>query len=183
MLRLSTLVAHPEPPTYYARSKRAFEGILQLDRDLIVRPGLSSRGKVTGSSSRCGMPPGARTRFLSSTAGGSRYRPSTSKTPARRSRERDLTGALNVAEPDPVPVGTFLRRMTEGLGVRCLFLPLPFAPVLAMLRVIEALRLPFPLRSESLLGLKALRQVPVADDLRWLGLRAGTAEQSLADLL
>jgi NAD dependent epimerase/dehydratase family enzyme len=100
-----------------------------------------------------------------------------------RALERDLTGALNVAEPDPVPIGTFLRRMTESLGVRCLFLPLPFAPVLAMLGVVEALRLPFPLRSESLLGLKALRQVPVAEDLRRLGLRVRTAEESLADLL
>src|SRR5438552_738247 len=108
--------------------------------------------------------------------GHARRVPAAESTRARASR-------LRAACADPVPVGTFLRRMTEGLGVRCLFLPLPFAPVLAMLRVIEALRLPFPLRSESLLGLKALRQVPVADDLRWLGLRAGTAEQSLADLL
>ncbi len=39
-----------------------------------------------------------------------------------------------------------------------------------------------PLRAESLLGLKGLRQVPVAYDLRRLGLRVRSAAESLADL-
>jgi hypothetical protein len=55
--------------------------------------------------------------------------------------------------------------------------------VLAAVRAIEALHLPFPLRSESLLGLKGLQQVPVADDLRRLDLRARPAAESLADVL
>jgi hypothetical protein len=67
--------------------------------------------------------------------------------------------------------------------VRCLFLRLPFVPVLAKVRVIEALGMPFPLKSESLLGIKALRQVAVAEDLRRLDLIVRTANQSLADLL
>jgi hypothetical protein len=61
--------------------------------------------------------------------------------------------------------------------------PLPFGPVLAVLRVVEALRLPFPLRSESLLGLKGLQQLPVDADLARLGLRVRTARESLADVL
>jgi nucleoside-diphosphate-sugar epimerase len=100
-----------------------------------------------------------------------------------RALERDLTGALNVAEPDPVALSAFLRMLADRLEVRCLFLPLPFTPVLAGIRALEALRLPFPLSSESLLGLKALRRVPVAEDLRRLDLRVRTSAESLAELV
>jgi nucleoside-diphosphate-sugar epimerase len=97
--------------------------------------------------------------------------------------ERDLPGTFNVAEPDPPTLGVFLRMMADRLGIRVRFVPLPFGPVLAGVRAIEALRVPFPLRSESLLGLKGLRQVPVADDLRRLDLRVRTAAESLRDVL
>src|SRR5262249_2385560 len=97
--------------------------------------------------------------------------------------ERDLRGAFNVAEPDPPTLGEFLRTMAERLGIRCVFVPLPFPPVLAGVRAMETMRVPFPLRSESLLGLQGLRQVPVADDLRRLGLRVRPAAESLAATL
>jgi nucleoside-diphosphate-sugar epimerase len=97
--------------------------------------------------------------------------------------ERNLTGSFNVAEPDPPTLAEFLRAMAERLGVRARFVPLPFGPVLAGLRVVEALRIPFPLRSESLLGLQGLQQLSVADDLARLGLRVRSARESLADVL
>jgi len=67
--------------------------------------------------------------------------------------------------------------------VRCVFLPLPFAPVLAALRAAEALGVPLPLRSESVLAIRGLRQAPVAEDLRRLDLSVRSAEESLADVL
>jgi hypothetical protein len=72
--------------------------------------------------------------------------------------------------------------MTERLGIKCRFIPLPFGPVLAAVRVIEAIGVPFPLRTESLLGVKALRRVEVAEHLRRLDLRVRTAAESLADV-
>jgi len=42
---------------------------------------------------------------------------------------------------------------------------------------------PLPVRSESLLAIKGLRQVPVAEDLRRLDLSMRSAEESLADVL
>ncbi len=97
--------------------------------------------------------------------------------------ERGLTGAFNVAEPEPPTLGAFLRAMADRLGRPVRFVSLPFGPVLVAVRAIEALRLPFPLRSESLLGLKGLRAVPVADDLRRLELRARPAAESLDAVL
>jgi nucleoside-diphosphate-sugar epimerase len=96
-----------------------------------------------------------------------------------RALERGLTGRLQVAEPDPPTLGGFLRLLARRLGIRCLFVPLPFGPVLATLRGAEAVGIPLPLRSESLLGLRGLRAVDVTEDLRRLGFAVRSAEQSL----
>jgi hypothetical protein len=63
---------------------------------------------------------------------------------------------------------------------RCLFVPLPFAPALTAVRMIERLGWPAPLRSESLLGMKGLRAAPVEGDLARLGVRVRGVEESLA---
>ncbi len=76
-----------------------------------------------------------------------------------------------------------MRLLAERLGVRCLFLPLPFGPVLAALRGAEAVGVPLPLRSESLLGLQALVRLPVSEDLQRLDLVARSAPESLADVV
>src|SRR5205823_3081254 len=70
---------------------------------------------------------------------------------------RRITGAVNVAEPDPPTLAEFLRALAQRQHVRCLFLPLPFAPVLVAVRLLERARVPVPFRSESLLGMRALR--------------------------
>jgi nucleoside-diphosphate-sugar epimerase len=186
MVFVSTVAASPAAPNYYARSKHALEGLFDPARDAIVRPGLiigkDGHGlfqQLLDNMQRLGVVP---------VFGGGRQPLQTVHVDdvceaIARIVERGLSGAFNVAEPDPPSFAAFLHMLAERLGTRVRFVPLPFAPVLAVLRVIEALRLPFPLRSESLLGLKGLRQVPVADDLRRLGLRARTAAESLADVL
>ena len=186
MVFVSTVAASPDAPNYYARSKHELEGLFDPARDAIVRPGLilgrDGHGlfqQLLDNMQRLGVVP---------VFGGGRQPLQTVHVDdvceaIARIVERDLSGAFNVAEPDPPSFAAFLRLMAERLGIRVRFVPLPFAPVLAALRVIEALRLPFPLRSESLLGLQGLQQLPVAEDLRRLGLRARTAAESLADVL
>ena len=180
---ISSVVAHPEAPNYYGRSKASLERLLDPQRDLVVRPGtiIAREGQSIFQQMRDAA---ERTHVLPVFGGG--------KQPLQtvhiddvceaiaRALERDLTGALNVAEPDPPSFADFLRLMRARLGVRCLLVPLPFAPTLALVRGFEALRLPFPLRSESLLGIRALRRVEVADDLRRLGMTVRPAAESLA---
>jgi NADH dehydrogenase len=186
MIFVSTVAASSTAPNYYARSKHQLEGLFDPARDAIVRPGLiigkDGHGlfqQLLDNMQRIGVVP---------VFGGGRQPLQTVHVDdvceaIARIVERDLGGAFNVAEPDPPSFAMFLGMMAERLGIRVRFLPLPFAPVLAVVRVIEALRLPFPLRSESLLGLKGLQQLPVEEDLRRLGLRARTAAESLADVL
>ncbi len=180
---VSTIDARPDAPSYYARSKHVLEGLLSPERDLVLRPGfiLSAEGRGRFQELVAAM----RSTHVVPLFGGGHQPLQTVHVDdvceaIARAIERGLTGAVNVAEPDPVSLGTFLRMTAARARVRVLFVPLPFGPVLAGLRVVEALRLPFPLRSESLLGMRGLRVVPVADDLARLDLRVRPAAESLA---
>jgi hypothetical protein len=88
-----------------------------------------------------------------------------------------------VAEPSPELFREVLEMTAARMKVRCLFVPLPFAPALVAVRMIERPGLPWPLRSESLLGMKGLRAVPVGGDLARLGVRVRGVEGSLAAIL
>jgi NADH dehydrogenase len=183
---ISTVAAGPDAPSYYARSKHELEALFDPARDAIVRPGLvigkDGHGlfqQLLDNMQRLGVVP---------VFGGGQQPLQTVHLDDLceaivRILERDLTGAFNVGEPDPPTFSGFLRQMADQVGARVRFVPLPFGPVLAAVRVVEALRLPFPLRSESLLGLKGLQKLPVEEDLRRLELRVRPAAESLADVL
>jgi len=183
---ISSIVATPDAPSYYGQSKYALEALVDHGRDAIVRPGLilAREGQGLFQQMRDGM---LRTHVLPVFGGG--------KQPLQtvhiddvceaiaRIIERGLFGGFNVAEPEPFSFAGFLRLLARRLQTRCVLLPLPFAPTLAAVRLMERLGIPSPLRSESLLGIKALRRVPVTDDLRRLDLRLRSADESLATLL
>lgn len=183
---VSTVVADPEAPSHYGRSKHALETLLDPARDAAIRPGLilAREGQGLFQQMRDAI---RRTHVLPMFGGGRQPLQSVHVDDVceaiARVIERRLGGSFNVAEPDPLPFASFLRLMAERMRVRCFLIPLPFGPVLAGVRAVEAIGVPFPLRSESLLGIKALRKVPVADDLRRLDLRARSAVESLAQLL
>ncbi len=183
---VSTILASPDAPSYYARSKYGLEQLFDPARDAVVRPGLVIGRDGQGLFQQL-LDNMRRLRVVPLFGGGRQplqtVHADDVSAAVARVLERDLAGAFNVAEPDPPTLGAFLRMMAARLGIRCLFVPLPFGPTLAGLRAIEALRLPFPLRSENLLGLQGLRQVPVADDLHRLDLRVRPAAESLAAVL
>ena len=186
MVFVSTVAVSPDAPNYYARSKHALEALFDPARDAIVRPGLVIGAGGHGLFQQ--LQDNLRGLGVVPLFDGGRQPLQTVHIDdlceaIARILERNLAGAFNVAEPDPPTFAAFLRMLAERLGVRARFVPLPFAPVLAAVRVIEALRLPFPLRSESLLGLEGLQQLPVADDLARLGLRARPAAESVADVI
>jgi nucleoside-diphosphate-sugar epimerase len=155
---ISSVVAHPDAPNYYGAARRRWSACSTPSATSSSARGRSSRARDRASSCRCATRPSG-THVLPVFGGG--------KQPLQtvhiddvceaitRALDRDVTGELNVAEPEPVPFGTFLRMMTERLGIKCRFVPLPFGAVLAV-RGDEAIGVPLPLRTESLLGVKAL---------------------------
>jgi nucleoside-diphosphate-sugar epimerase len=182
---VSSIAAAPDAPSYYARSKHALESLFDGPRDAVVRPGLilAREGNGLFQQMRDAM---RRTHALPVFGGGRQPLQTVHVADVceaiARVVERPLPGAFNVAEPDPRTFREFLRMVARQLRIRCVLVPLPFAPVLAFVRALEAAGVPFPLRSESLLGIQGLRKVPVADDLRRLDLRVAPAAESLARL-
>ena len=76
-----------------------------------------------------------------------------------------------------------MRSSLRGGSPMCVFVPLPFRPVLAALRTAERAGVSLPLRSESLLGLAGMHRVAMDDDLARLRVRIRPAEESLRELL
>ncbi|MCW5889096.1 MAG: NAD-dependent epimerase/dehydratase family protein [bacterium] len=183
---VSTIAATPDAPNYYARSKAELERVLDPQRDLVLRPGLVI-GRDGHGLFRLLMDLMQKLHLVPLFDGGRQPLQTVHVDDVGEALVRALrlgvTGAVNVAEPDPPTIGAFLRNAAKRLRIRVVFLPLPFGPVLAGVKACEKLGVPFPLRSESLLGLAGLRRVPVEDDLRRLGMHARSADESLAAVL
>jgi nucleoside-diphosphate-sugar epimerase len=180
---VSSLAARADAESYYGRSKHAMEG-LAGPRDLVVRPGLVL-ARDGGLAHRLGQAM-ARTRIAPQFGGGRQIVQTVHIADLTRAFERALsggmTGALNVAEPDGLPIGELLRLLAKNAGVRALPLPVPVGPALMLLRAAEAVGMPLPVSSENLLGLVALRHVDTRADIAKLDMTLRTARQSLETL-
>ena len=97
-----------------------------------------------------------------------------------RALERELTGVLHAAHPDPVPIRRFYEAIASLVGRRCRFVRLPAGPLLVVLRGAERLGVMLPISSENVLGLKHLRAVDVRPDLRRLDLEPRSFADALA---
>jgi NADH dehydrogenase len=182
---ISSTSAHPEAVSFYGRSKYALEQVLDPARDLAIRPGLilATDGglfsRMVASIRRLGVVP---------LFGGGRQVIQTVhvedlSAAIERALAGGFTGRLGIAEREGLTMKAFLRLVASHLGRRVITVPVPAAPVLATLRAFERLGIRLPVSSENLLGLLALRHLPVADDLARLGVSVRTAEASLRSLL
>ena len=83
---------------------------------------------------------------------------------------------LGLASARPVPFDELLRLIASGAGLHSpRLVPVPHQLVSGVLRAAEWLRLPIPIRSDSLLGLlRPAPSVPGVDDLKKLGVSAST---------
>jgi len=182
---VSTVVAYDGAPSYYARSKFALERLLDPRRDVIVRPGLVVGRGGHGLFQQL-LDNMRRLHVVPLFAGGRQPVQTVHiddlSDAIARVLEGDLRGAFNVAEAVPLTFRDFLRTMAIRSGTRCVFVPVPERPMLAAVRLLEKLRMPFPLRSESILGLRAMRRIETSGDLRRLDLRVRSADESLAEV-
>ena len=183
---LSSQSAHEEAKSYYGRSKLELERLLSPDTDAVLRSGLVIGREGNGLFHRMrDMVRGARVIPL---FGGGRQPIQTIHVDdlcaaIESAIEQGLSGLYTVAEPRALEMQELLRMIAVRLGKKPVFVPFPIAPALAVLRVIEGLRIPFPVSSENLLGLECLRASNTAPDLERLGVRARPAEESLDEAL
>jgi nucleoside-diphosphate-sugar epimerase len=182
---VSSIAARADAPSAYGRSKWAIEALFDRPDDLVLRPGLVLGAGGQGLFQQL-LGAAERLHVVPLFAGGRQPLQTVHIddlcAAVTTAIERKLTGTLAIAEPNPIAMKDFLRAMTRARGIRCLFVPLPFAPVLAALRTAERAGLTLPLRSESLLGLAGMQRVEVDADLARLGVPMRPALESLRDL-
>jgi predicted dehydrogenase/nucleoside-diphosphate-sugar epimerase len=178
---LSSQSARPDAVSPYGRTKYAAEGLLLQERDvrtIILRPGL-----VTGPGSRGLFQRLARTvrslPVIPLLGGG--------HTLVQPIHVDDLTAAilrcdgrskeldkriLHLGDPDGLTLRELLQELSIAqLGRRKWTITIPIAPVEASIRAAEALRLPLPITSANLKGMKTVERMDTAPDLARLGLR------------
>jgi nucleoside-diphosphate-sugar epimerase len=183
VLFVSSLSAHGDAESVYGRTKLEVEGLLDLERDAILRPGtIIGEGGVFWRQAQSI----ARLPFVPLFFGGEqRYQTVALAdlcTAIANVLERGLKGRFGVAEISPVSLQEVYRAVAEALGKRARFLRLPGSLALPALRAAEGLGLRLPLSSDNLLGLKRLRPFDLAADVRSLGIAPRTTRESLAEI-
>lgn len=159
---LSTCSAHEGARSYYGRSKFLLEQSLDLQRDLVLRPGLV----LANGGLFARMCDWVRNSRVVPVFGGGKQLVQTIHiddfcAAMLRAVELEKTGRIVLAETPATTMRELLEAMAQRLRRRPWFLAVPVTPVLAVLRATEALGLRLPVSSENLLGvLSATYQDP-----------------------
>jgi nucleoside-diphosphate-sugar epimerase len=182
---VSSLAAHPDARSYYGRSKVALERQLDPMRDLVIRPGLvlAPSGGLFERMRRSIE----RSPVMPLVGGGGQILQTVHIddlcTGFERALELDLTGAINIAEPDGVTMKSFIEMLARRLNRRVMLVSVPARPMVAAIWMLERMRVPTPVSSENMLGLLAMRHTPTVRDLARLGIRVRTTAESVAELI
>lgn len=179
---ISSTGAHACAESFYGRSKFELEQRLDPSRDAIIRPGLIIGPEPGGTFHRMAEQV-RRLGVVPIFDGGRQIVQTVYINDVCRAIElvveKGLPGTHVVAEPEGVAMRDLFAKIAARLNRRCRFIPLPMEGTLAMLRALERWRIPLPLTSENLLGLKAMVHMPASRDLTTLGLSFRTVDESL----
>ena len=155
ILYLSSLSAHPEVQSHYARSKLEVESLLNPERDTILRLGLVL---VLG--------PGGFARRLQAVLARTRIVPliDAGRQPVYAIHIEDLcrvvksliltghSGILPIGHPRELTVAGVSRTLARSMRRRVLFLPFPFRLLHPLVSLAEGFGAELPVTSENLLG-------------------------------
>ena len=184
LIFLSTLSAHAAARSHYGRSKLEIERLFDPARDCILRLGLVlGEGGLFGSmvemirgASVVPLPDGGRqpiqTLWMEDLLDG-----------LERVATRGVAGTYDLATAEVYTMRELYETVIAGLGVKRTLVPVPLALVGLGVATLEALRIPFGINSENVLGLRALRAFDNARDLERLGMKPMGLKESVNRLL
>ncbi len=172
---LSSMSAYDGTTQLYGRAKLAIESATLAAGGYVVRPGLvwgDHPGGMAGALERlCRLP------VVPLVAGGSRqflvFDVDLSEAIGALATATSLAPqVIGVAEPHAESFRSVLETFAARQGLRCRFVPVPWWLVYWSLRVAETLRVPLPIRADSLVGLAhPAPDVPGLEALAQLGIR------------
>jgi NADH dehydrogenase len=168
---LSTLSAHEQARSHYGRSKLELERRFDPERDCVLRLGLVlGRGGLFGSMveliRRAGvipLPDGGRQPIQTLWMGDLEQ-------VVENVIAGGLAGRYDVAAPEVHTMRDLYQTVMRAVGVRPALVSVPIGLVELGAATLEALRVPFPIRRENVLGLRALRAFDTAADVQRLGI-------------
>jgi nucleoside-diphosphate-sugar epimerase len=94
--------------------------------------------------------------------------------------EKNQSGTLTIATPEVYTYKAFYKALSKHLGIVVLFIPIPFAFLLGMIKLTTFLHLPLSINEDNALGLKNLRSAKTADDLHTLHIKLDNLDQILS---
>jgi len=180
---LSTLSAHAGARSHYGRNKLALESMLDPARDTVLRLGLVlGDGGLFGSmvdlvrrASVIPLPDGGRQPIQTLWMGDL-------VDVVERVTTRRLAGRFEVATTEVYTMRQLHEAVMDALGARKTLVPVPLALVKLGAATLEALRVPFPIGVENVLGLESLRAFDNAADMERLGVAPLGLRDSVAAL-
>ena len=182
---LSTLSAHEGARSHYGRNKLELEALFDPARDCVLRLGLVlGNGGLFGSMAA--LLRGSRVVPL---AGGGRQPIQTLwmgdlLRALENVEQRGIAGRYDVAAPEVHDMRALYETVMRGLGVKPALVSVPTSLVELGAATLETLRVPFPIRRENVLGLRALRAFDTAADLKALGIeRPVSLEEAVRRLM
>jgi nucleoside-diphosphate-sugar epimerase len=178
---VSSMAAHPDACSRYGLEKLAIEKMMDPARQLVIRPGfIVGYGGVFRRLTLML----SRTPVVPLFYGGSLPIHTVHIGDVCRALlalvEGERAGVWPLGEPSPLTIRAFYGSIVEWLGKRSAFMPLPGAPFLHLLRLVERLGVRPPLTSENLLGLKGLTAYDMTATIAALGFRPAAFPESLS---
>ncbi len=181
---LSTLSAHPEAESNYGRQKLAMESLFDLQKDLVLKPGLvlgrdgGVFGKIVSILKKA--------RIIPLVGGGKQQIQVIAADDLCRIIElginKNISGKFMAANPEIISMKELYIEIAKRMNKKIFFIPLPVSFVYFILRFMEALGIRLPITSENTLGLKKLKTFDTAADLKRLGVAVKNYRSALNEL-
>ena len=93
--------------------------------------------------------------------------------------EQNQSGKLTIATPEVYTYKTFYKKLSQRLGVKVLFVPVPLGMLMGITKLTSFLHLPFSINEDNVLGLKNLRSAKTAGDLKTLNVEIDDLDKIL----
>ncbi len=94
--------------------------------------------------------------------------------------DQKKSGTFTIATPEIYTYKTFYQKLSQRLGIKILYIPVPIGLLLGITKLTATLHLPFSINSDNVLGLKNLRSAETATDLKKLNIILDDLDQILA---
>jgi len=184
MVFLSTVSAHPNAESCYARNKLLAEGLFDSQKDLILKLGLvlgdggGLFGKIASSLSNH--------KIIPLVGGGGQSIQTIALDDLCRIIEiginKNIAGNFTIAHPSIITMKELYWEMARRIGVQPLFIPVSLAVTYRLSQLMERVGFKLPFTSENVLGLKDLKTFNTNPDLEVFGLKIKDYKTTLNQL-